>query len=91
MPTCGFFDSVLKCLEVFEHFVLLPYGVDPGMLGEVVNERDIISTTTECFRLSRLNVLHLGSLCSGSSLLGTVVDVVSRIGRLRIHLPSPFQ
>ena len=37
MSTSGFFDFVLECSEVSEHFALLPHQVDPGVPGEVVD------------------------------------------------------
>ena len=53
MSTSGFFDFVLKCLEVSEHFALLPHWVDPGVPGEVVDKEHIISASAECSRLCR--------------------------------------
>ena len=53
VSTCGFFDFVFKSLDVSEHFALLPHRVDPGVLGEVVDEEHIISASTECSRLCR--------------------------------------
>ena len=43
MSTSGFFDFVLECLEMSEHFTLLPHWVDSGVPGEVVDEGDEIS------------------------------------------------
>ena len=53
MSTGGLFDFVLECLEVFEHFALLPHWVDPGVPGEVVDEEHVISASAECSRLCR--------------------------------------
>ena len=39
---------------------------------------------------THLNVLHPGSLCLHSSLSGMVTDVVCRVGKLHIHMQSPF-
>ena len=33
MSTSGFFDFVLQCLEVSEHFAFLPHWVDLGVPG----------------------------------------------------------
>ena len=54
------FDFPLEFLEVCKHFTLLPHGEDPGVPGEVVDERDIISASSECCRLS-FNVVILES------------------------------
>ena len=52
-PDLCFFYFVFNPLEVSEHFVLLPHGVDPGVLGEVVDKDHVISVSAECSRLSR--------------------------------------
>ena len=53
MPTRRFFDFGFEPLEVSEHFALLSHEIDPGVLGEVVDERDIISASAECDYLGR--------------------------------------
>ena len=53
MSTNGFFDFVLECLEVSEHFPLLPHHLDPGMRREVIDEEHVISASAECSRLCR--------------------------------------
>ena len=53
MQTCCFFDFILKCLEVLEHFALLSHWVDPSVLVEIVNEHHVISAFAECNHLSR--------------------------------------
>ena len=45
------FDFVLELMEVREQFTFLAHGINPGVLGEVVDERYIISITTKCCRL----------------------------------------
>ena len=47
MPICGFFDFILKRLEVFKHFTLLPHGIDQGVSRKVIDECDIISASAE--------------------------------------------
>ena len=86
------FDFVFKLLEVCEHFTLLPHRKDLGVLGEVVDERDVVSTSTECDRLSlpmHMNVLFLGFPCLYSSHLGMIVDVACWIGKLHTLRKSP--
>ena len=53
MLTRSFFDFGFKPLEVSEHFALLSHRIDPGVPGEVVDERDIISASAECGYLGR--------------------------------------
>ena len=82
MPTYAFFNFIFEPLEVVEHFAHLFHRVELGMPGEVTDERDIISATTECCRFelipTHLNVLHPGPLCSYSSLSGMDVGIVFR-------------
>ena len=53
MTTRGFFDFTLEFLEVSEHFALMPHRVDPCVPGEVIDERDVISASSECGYLGR--------------------------------------
>ena len=48
MSTGGLFDFVLECLEVFEHFALLPHWVDPVVPGEVVDEEHVVALLRAC-------------------------------------------
>ena len=43
------FEFTFECLEVFEHFTLLPYKEDPSVHGEVFDERDVVLASTEGF------------------------------------------
>ena len=53
MPTRSFFDLSFEPLEVFEYFTLLSHWVDPGVPGEVVDERDVIAASAERGYLGR--------------------------------------
>ena len=53
MPPHSLFDFGFEPLEVSEHFALLFYRVDLGVHGEIVDEREIVSASTECSYLGR--------------------------------------
>ena len=53
MSTHSLFGFGFESLEVSEHFAFLSHGVDPGMPGEIVDERDIVSASAECSYLGR--------------------------------------
>ena len=53
MSTRSLLDFVFEPLEVSEHFALLSHWVDPGVPGEIIDERDIVSASAECSYFGR--------------------------------------
>ena len=52
MPTDFFFDLGLELLEVGEHFALLLHRKDPCVVGVVVDEGDVVPTSSDGWYLS---------------------------------------
>ena len=67
------FDFTFEFLEVCKHCPLLPHGKDPCVPREVVDEGDVVSTSSKCgWSWSP----HLGGLCLRFARLEMGVDVV---------------
>ena len=47
MPARSLFGFGFELVEVSEHFTFLSRRVDPGMPGEVIDERDVVSASAE--------------------------------------------
>ena len=62
MSTRSFFDFGSEPLEVSEHFSLLSHRVDPGVLGELTNGRDVISVSAECGYLGWSPCISMGDI-----------------------------
>ena len=51
MSTRFFFNSAFELLKMCEYFALVAHRINLGVFGDIVNERDVVSASSECGHL----------------------------------------